>query len=155
MKVRDRLKAWKEGRILDLLRECRVIQERLKTGARAPAKDCAKSFAKLMFAGKVNAALKLLTEESENGVHKMSEEIRNELLNKHPKPAPILDGSLLHGPVDKLLPSHFDNIDDFMIYKVICLTKVLLAPCISTQSSLDTYLLAQNTKRKEKIYVSK
>ena len=122
-KVEDRLKSWKEGKISELLRESRIIQERLKSNKKPPVKDIAKSFANLMFTGRVNAALKLLSDESENGVHTITDDIRNELLLKHPKPASICEGALLHGPIDNIIQSYFDVIDESMVLKAVSLTK--------------------------------
>ena len=78
------MKIWKDGNIQDLLREGRVIQQRLKESKRRSNEDTAKIFAKLVFQGKINAALKLLSSENENGVHDINDEII--MLGSHQAP---------------------------------------------------------------------
>ena len=51
--------------------------------------DSSCSFAKLMWQGKVRAALKLLNSDYDNGVLKADHNVFKELQEKHPKPAPI------------------------------------------------------------------
>ena len=82
-KLEERLLLWKEGQMLDLLKEGRLIQERLKSSKSRILKDIGKNFAKLMMKGKVNAALKMLT-DSHIGVHQINEEIFSALREKHP-----------------------------------------------------------------------
>ena len=60
-KLEDRLAACKDGRIDELIQECRIIQWRLYSNERHNKEDKAKTFAKLVFQGKINAAMKLLT----------------------------------------------------------------------------------------------
>ena len=122
-KLEERMKIWKDGNIQDLLRESRVIQQRLKESKRRSNEDTAKIFAKLVFQGKINAALKLLSSENENGVHDINDEIIKELQDKHPSPSPIAENTLLQGPVDRVLPSYFDNINESMVLKATSLTK--------------------------------
>ena len=38
-----------------------------------------------------------------------------ELQNKHPHPSPIKEGALLHGPINRVLPSYFGSIDEAMV----------------------------------------
>ena len=52
------MKIWKDGNIQDLLREDRVIQQRLKESKRRSNEDTAKIFAKLVFQGKATVIRK-------------------------------------------------------------------------------------------------
>ena len=122
-KVEERMTSWKEGKIYELVQECRIIQHRMMTSKRRNMEETARIFAKLMFQGKVTAALKLLKSDSENGVHNIDENIMKELEKKHPKPAPIQENTLLFGPINYLAPSYFDDIDETMIFKASRLTK--------------------------------
>ena len=110
-KLEERIKTWQEGRLYDILHEGWIIQRRLKTSKSRSAEDTARSFAKLIIQGKINAALKLLSSESENGVHKI-DDVLKQLQDKHPKPSPVTQNTLLFGPINKVLPSYFDNIDE-------------------------------------------
>ena len=55
-KLEDRVAAWKDGRINELIQECRIIQRRLSSNERRNKEDNAKTFVKLIFQGKINAA---------------------------------------------------------------------------------------------------
>ena len=121
-KVESRMGLWKEGKLFELFHECRTIQQRLKQSKRKPI-DLSKSFAKLMFQGKINAALKLLKNESDSGVHEISNDVIAELKAKHPAPAPVFDGTLLNGPINYVSPAYFDEIDELVILKAARLTK--------------------------------
>ena len=113
-KLEDRLATCKDGRIDELIQECRIIQWRLSSNERHNKEDKAKTFAKLVFQGKINAAMKLLT-DIDAGVHKVDDTILNELQQKHPQPAPLTSDALLSGSVNRVLPSYFDEIDKAMV----------------------------------------
>ena len=77
-----------------------------------------------MMQGKVSSALKILTSDSCVGVHKINEDVINSLKQKHRKSSPILENTLLNGPVNEVYgPCYFDNIDEEMVLKVLSLTK--------------------------------
>ena len=59
-KLEDRLASWKDGRIDELIQECCTIQRRLSSNERRNKEDTAKTFAKLVFQVKIDAAMKLL-----------------------------------------------------------------------------------------------
>ena len=82
-----------------------------------------KSSPNLMMQGRVSSALKILTSDPCVGVHKINDNVINALKQKHPKPSPILENTLLKGPVNEVLPCHFDNIDEVMVSKSSSLTK--------------------------------
>ena len=103
-KLEERLAAWKDDRIDELIQESRSYQRRLSSNERSNKEDKAETFAKLVFQGKINAAMKLLT-DIDVGVHKVDDTILNELQQKHPQPAPLTSDVLLNGPVNCVLPS--------------------------------------------------
>ena len=108
-KLEERLSTWKEGRIMDLVKEGRIIQERIRSSCQRVSKDYAKIFANLMMQGRVSLALKILTSDPCVGVHKINDDVINALKQKHPKPSPIL--------------KNIDNIDEEMVSKASSLTK--------------------------------
>ena len=57
------------------------------------------------------------------GVHKINDDVINALKEKHLKPLPILENTLLNGPVNEDLPCYFDNIDEEVVSKASSLTK--------------------------------
>ena len=66
--------------------------------------------------------MKLLTDINA-GVHKVDDTILNELQQKHPQPAPLTSDTLIIGPVNRVLPSYFDEIDETMVFKSASMTK--------------------------------
>jgi len=86
-----RLVAWEQGDIDGLIREGRTIQHHLRTSSPKTTADTARSFAKLMMEGKVNAALRLLSNDDNAGVLSLDETISHDgpsvreiLKEKHP-----------------------------------------------------------------------
>ena len=149
-KLEERLQLWNEGRLGQLLQEGRTIQKRLKTSKGRNAEDSARIFAKLIFQGKINAALKFLSSDYDNGAHEINDEILIELQNKHPEPSKITENTLLFGPVQTVLPSYFDCIDETMVKNATRLTKSAAGP---SQLDADQYrhiLLSTKYKKESK-----
>ena len=63
--LENRLKLWNEGKIDMLVKEARTIQNRFRnfTNTKSTLDDGARSFAKLMWEGKIQAALKMLSKK--------------------------------------------------------------------------------------------
>ena len=97
-----RLEAWKSGEITELLREGRTIQTNLATRKQTVHTEAlARSFAKLMFAGQVKAALCLLSKNHGAGILELDavleggKTVRDALAEKHPIGAEPNPGILL------------------------------------------------------------
>ena len=67
--------------------------------------------------GKINQALKLLSESSTNDLLKLSDESINQLLLKHPAGEPLHEEFMLHSPVKRINPIIFDEIDESLVMK--------------------------------------
>ena len=120
----QRLDLWREGKLLDLLREGKIIQSKLVSAKRRSSDDVTRIFSKLMFQGKVSAALKFLDESSQNGVLPPSPEVVDSLKEKHPPAEPIQPESLMQAPLRSKVDSiHFAAIDEQMILKAAMQTK--------------------------------
>ena len=119
-----RLVLWKDGELTDILREGRKIQERLKnTRPKQDPDKARKVFVKLMFEGKVAAALRWLDTQCTRGSLVPDEEVINSLREKHPPPRPSKESDLLKGPLNKVEPVIFEQIDGHAIYKAALSTK--------------------------------
>ena len=90
-------------------------------------KDKAKIFSNLMMHGKINAAVKMLSNWS-TCIRSVDGKVLKKLQNKHPDPSPIKEGTLLHGPINRVLPSYSDSIDEAMVLKAASLTKGARGP---------------------------
>ena len=75
-----------------------------------------------MMQGKINAAVKMLSNWN-LGIHSVDDKVLKELQIKHPDPSHVKEGTLLHGPINRVLPSYFDSIDEAMALKAASLTK--------------------------------
>ena len=78
-KLEERLSTWKGGRIMDLVKKGRIIQERVRSSCQRVSKDYAKIFANLTIQGRVSSALKILTYDPCVGVHKINDNAINAL----------------------------------------------------------------------------
>ena len=121
-KLEIRFQLRKDRNILDLPREGRTIQERLRNSKSENERDKPRIFSNLMIQGKINAAVKMLS-NSNIGIHSVDDNVLEELQNKHPDPSLIKKGTLLHGPINRVLPSYFGSIDKTMVLKAESLTK--------------------------------
>ena len=112
--------------------------------------DSSRNFAKLMWQGKVSAALKLLNSDYDNGVLKVDDNVFKDLQEKHPKPALIKEGSLLQGPIDKAPASYWDAIDESMIATATRLTKGSGGPSQLDAGQFRHIILSKKFKKESK-----
>ena len=111
-KLVERMHLWSEGNIEALLKEGRTIQKRITTSKARSPEDASRIFAKLMMQGKVRAAIKFLSENSDTGILPSDDQTIAELKKKHPEPADIMKESLLQGPIEDMPTSYFDEINE-------------------------------------------
>ena len=84
------------------MREGRFIQARLpKTASRKP-QDQARIFANLIMEGQIKSAMRLLDKDGNHGVLPLTEEIMNQLRQKHPEAQEATLGALLFGPIEAI-----------------------------------------------------
>ena len=144
-----RLNLWLEGRFLDLLGEGRDIQPRLSTNHHI-TKDfqLPRSFANLMMEGKVNSAIRLLSNGSKGNFLTLNSladhddpskgTVRDVLAKKHPIPGPISPEAILlnntppcdHDPNFSI----FDRLDGDLIKRVALCSSGAAGP-----SGIDTF----------------
>ena len=130
------MKLWTEGKIIELHKQRKTIQNKLLSNKQRSTDDVAKIFARLMLQGKVNAALKFLTDSSDQGVLPVTDELLNDLKMKHPAPAPIQPNILLNGPLEQVPTNYFDSIDEATIRKASKMTNGATGP---SQFDADQY----------------
>ena len=150
-KLDEQLTIWREGKIGDLLREGIKIQKKLKASNSRSSEDTAKIFAKLMLQGKINAAVKFLSSENDQGgVLRLSNDVLEDLELKHPDPALVREDSLMYGPIQSVLPSYFDCIDEELIKNAVRQTKGAGGPSHLDADQYRHMLLSQNYKKEGK-----
>ena len=85
--IERRLALWRQGDLNMLMKEIRFIQNRFVNSKRARSvEDISRMFAKLVFQGKLTAAIKLLDKENSSGLLNLSDEVLAQLKEKHPGP---------------------------------------------------------------------
>jgi len=114
--LQKRLIQWKDGDIDSLVREVRFIQSSLKQSRVDVSIDViAKRFNNFMLEGKVNDALKILSNTKSNGVLPMTNDNLSLLLQKHPTSEEKFDDLILEGPELKFGSYAYESIDGTLI----------------------------------------
>ena len=97
-------------------------------GADPPNKS--KVFAKLIMEGQINAALRFLNESTSGGVLSLTDDVMNQLREKHPDPQSAKLGSILFGPIEDEMPEAlYFQINGEMIREAALRTKGKGGPC--------------------------
>ena len=136
-----RLLSWEIGDIDSLIREGRAIQSKLQINRKPQTQEAiAKSFAKLMLSGKVNAAIRLLDKTQPSALLEMNEDTLNDLKEKHPD-AKLPDQSvMIEAEAPFVDPIIFNNIDESTISKAALRTKGAAGPSGRMQTVGDEFL---------------
>ena len=114
-----RFEIWKEGNINELYEEGKAIQDRLKSnGSSNDIAKIPKKFKLLMQKGNVNGALKILTNNMSGGILPLTDETLQLLELKHPDAKDTSQQALLQGPIQKMRPIVYDDIDEELIKKL-------------------------------------
>ena len=116
-----RLRVWKEGDLNNLVPEGRAIQSRLpKYNSPMAKQKLSRSFSNFIFAGKMKAALDLLSQAQKGGVHldnpsnpnhHGSPTVREVLNSKHPQGQQAHAECILPSAPQDAHPVIFDSID--------------------------------------------
>ena len=123
-----RLVLWKEGEIDTLLRNGRLIQRHLDRSRKADPPNKAKIFAKLVMEGQIHSALSYLSEEDYGGALPLSEQVMEQLADKHPKAQQVKLGSVLFGPVEDVPAILYQQINGEMVQEAVLRTKGSCGP---------------------------
>ena len=150
-----RIQMWNEGNILDLLRDCRTIQNKLKMGKKRSPDDVNRVFSKLVFEGKIGAALKFLDENAEDAVLPSTPTVIEKLKLLHPPAAKILPHTLLQGPLNQLSPTNFASINEQEVMKAAMRTKGSGGPSLLDAKQWRRILTSQISRKKEKTFEKK
>ena len=111
-----RLTQWELGEFDALLSEAGTVQVKLPTNLKGLDEErSAKTFAKLVLEGKINAAMKLLDQQSSGGVLPLSQSTINELKRKHPEASEADPSLLIDGQPPFVDPVMFQNITETTI----------------------------------------
>ena len=132
------MKLWEQGDLTELLKEGRAIQNRFPSSRhQGNEQQVARSFAKMMFQGKTQAALQLLTDQGKGGLLHLDDPVtplstvKDVLLSKHPPSNPASPDTLESGVPQEVHPV---VIDAALIRSTALNTKGAAGP-----SGLDAY----------------
>ena len=119
-----RLKLWHSGNILELLKEAQTIQNGLKSVAQPKTiAEISKRFAEQMQKGNVNGAIKLLTNNMQNGILPLNDDTLNLLKQKHPQASEAAEDVLLPDEPEVIHAIKFENIDAETVRKAATRTR--------------------------------
>ena len=122
--LEERLKLWNEGNIHAIFKQANTIQKKLQQSkSQRSNEDISRIFSKLMFEGKVSAAMKFLDENAQNSVLPPTDEVISKLQRLHPPPAEVTASALIKGPLQSIDPAHYFDIDEQQILKAANSTK--------------------------------
>ena len=125
-----RLHLWHGGDIDALLVEGHTIQWHLQHSHCTPPADSSRIFTRLVFQGKIKAAMRFLTEQSRGSFLPLSTPVGestvfDELVKKHPDPSPATPLSLIISGTTDLQSCHpaiFDCLDGDLIFRTaVCI----------------------------------
>ena len=116
--LKRRLELWRDGNILELVRECESIQKRLRAELRVNQTQSHKVFTKFMLEGNVNGALRWIASKSScsGAPVELTESTVKLLEEKHPQPKTASNECLLSGPFQAPNLVRFDELDEESIY---------------------------------------
>ena len=143
-----RLVLWKKGEDDTILREGRMIQRRLGDSRRATdPPNRAKIFANLVMTGQVNLALRYLSDDQGGGILPLSDDVMEQLKEKHPKPQVVQLGSLLFGPIKDIPDTLYYEINEDMVRDAALRTKGSCGPSGVDANSFRRILTCKSFKR--------
>ena len=117
-KAKDHVKAldrrmmlWHSGDLIELMNEGIAIQERLPVHEKGKSiGEISRLFAKRMQKGNISSALKLLSDNMQNGILPLNDETLRMLKQKHPKPSRPHERVLLPDKPKHVHPVIFENL---------------------------------------------
>ena len=119
-----RMNLWTKGELLALFDECVTIQERLNPpNVKADISSISKKFRTLMQKGDVNGALRILTDNMNNGILPLNDDTLLLLEQKHPGVGEVYAEALLDEPFKRIHPIVFDAINEDTVLKAATVTK--------------------------------
>ena len=98
-----------------------------KTTPRKP-QDQARIFANLIMEGQIKLAMRFLDKDGNHGVLSLTEEIMNQLRQKHPEAQEATLGALLFGPIEEIPDTIFRKINGEMVREAALRTKGSCGP---------------------------
>ena len=119
-----RMLLWKCGDIPDLLKEARTIQGKLPSLTKPKTiGEISRCFSEHMQKGNVNGAMKILSNNMENGILPLNDSTLKLLQQKHPSAATASNDVLLQDEPKFVHPINFENITGEAVRKAALKTK--------------------------------
>ena len=143
--LKRRLILWKNGDILELLRECKTIQARIKSTTPSKSTEAtSKKFATLMKQGNISAAVKLLTSNMSAGILPLNEETMKLLHEKHPDAEECSLDAIVEEQMPDVHPVVFEAIDEEAVREAAMRTRGGAGPSGMDADSCRHLLVSRN-----------
>ena len=138
----------KKGEVDTILREGRMIHRRLGNSRRATdPPNRAKIFANLVMPGQVNSALRYLSADQGGGILPLSDDVMEQLKEKHPEAQGVQLGSLLFGPIEDVSYNIYYEINRDMVRDAALRTKGSGGPSGVDSNGFRRILTCKSFKR--------
>ena len=105
-----------------------ITNSKIQKSKKQSPEDYSKTFAKLIFEGKINSGMRLLDESPSAGVLTFSQAVIDDLKSKHPAPEPANELVLIQGEIPFVDAVLFDSISEESVMKAAINTKVAAGP---------------------------
>ena len=148
--LEHRLQLWEKGHLEELLSDCKCIQKKLKNSKARTSEDTSRIFSKLMFEGRVGAALKFLEDNADNAVLPPTAEVIQKLQSLHPPAEDISSNSLFEGPTQPVSKALFLTIDEHQIEKAANRTSGSGGPSMFDAKQWKRLLVSKKFKKEGK-----
>ena len=141
-----RLDSWNAGKFDELMREGRDIQQKLRQTVRKDEtpEHVAKVFARLIWEGKINPALRLLDKQESCGVAKLTDSTIEKLKELHPEAKAASENIMITGELPHFDPVLFTNIDESSIAKAAMRTRGAAGPSGMDADGWRRILISKN-----------
>ena len=140
-----RMSLWTEGHLLELLREGETIQKSLaSTNKRKTTGEISKKFVEQMQKGNINCAIKIITNNMQNGILPLNEQTLQLLKQKHPEATTASEEILLPDEPEIMYPIKYEKIDAELIRKAAIKTKGGAGPSGMDGDGWRRILLSKN-----------
>ena len=148
--LEQRLQHWNEGNLSEIWKECQTIQKKLKARPSRSPEDVSRTFSKLMFEGKVGAALRFMEEQSDNAVLPPTDNVVRKLRELHPPAQEISRHTLIAGPTQPTNKAFFLSIDEQEIQKAANRTSGAAGPSMFDAKQWKHILVSKKFKKEGK-----
>ena len=126
-----RMALWKDGKMLELLKEGETLQKRMETSLKQNKNaedEIAKKFRNFIITGNVKSAMRLLEKEAASGILPINDDTKELLKEKHPEAQPLFKELQMNGMKTSVDPIIYEEITPELIQSLAIKTNGTAGP---------------------------